>query len=100
MNDCFDDILENFYQKKELYKSLQGKIWVSNVLLKLMKDLEEKPASYLRIRNCLIFLLNLCLDIDSPDHCHSKGKSMKELTELEKNNLLDLLKIEFNSLNN
>ncbi len=99
MDDCFDDILEKFYLKKELYKSLQGKIWVSNVLIKLMKDFEETPASYLRVRNCLIFLLNLCL-VDSPDHYHSKGKSMKELTESERNDLLDLLKIELNNLNN
>ncbi len=97
--DCFDRILE-FYEKKEFFNSLQGRIWLDLIVVKLMKELEESPMSNDRIRNCLIFLLNLCFGIEYPDHYHTKGKSSKELTEKERKQLSDLLRVELNGLNN
>lgn len=100
MDDCFDEILKKYYENKELYNSLQGKIWVSNVINKLMTELEKNPSSYLRVENCLLFLINLCMDVENPDHYHTKGKSIEELSEQEKVMLVDLLKNEFLDLNN
>lgn len=99
MNDCLDRILE-FYENKELYRSLNNQIWVSQFLIRLMRFLNKKyvdeDAKRVLIKSCLLLLINLCFDIKFPDHFHSRGKSFKDLSHHEKSEILGLLKDEIN----
>ncbi|MFX0105902.1 MAG: hypothetical protein ACFE75_10455 [Candidatus Hodarchaeota archaeon] len=86
MTDCFDKILD-IYTNSEVkrYKAL----------IKLMKDLDKEISNALRVRNCLILLVNLCFNPESPDYAYNKGKSPQELSEQEKFEMLELLRFEF-----
>jgi hypothetical protein len=98
MATCIDKILE-FYEDQSIVNTPQGRIWLSQVLIRLMKDLDEGRTDFLEVRNCLILLLNLFSNIESPDHYHNKGKNSKELSELEKRQLFGLLKSELGKNN-
>lgn len=65
-------------------------------MINLMKDLEEGISNPLRARNCLLFLINLCFSEKPADHLDNQGKSVKELSKTEKNQMKDLLRYEFN----
>ena len=95
MATCIDRILE-FYENQKLINTPQGRIFLSQVIIRLMKELDEGHSNFLEVRNCLILLLNLFTNIEAPDHYHSKGKSVEELTEKEKRELFGLLKSEIN----
>ena len=95
MATCIDRILE-FYENQSLINTPQGRIWLSKVILRLMRELDERRSNLLEVRNCLILLLNLFTTIEAPDHYHNKGKSIEELTEKEKRKLFGLLKSEIN----
>ena len=95
MATCIDRILQ-FYEDKSLVNTPQGRIWLSQVLIRLMKELDEGQSNFLEVRNCLILLLNLFTNIKAPDHYHTKGKSIEDLTEKEKRQLFSLLKSEIN----
>lgn len=88
MVDCFDKILD-IYTNSEVkrYKAL----------IKLMKDLDKEISNAIRIRNCLILLVNLCFNPESPDYTYNKGKSPPELSEQERSEMQELLRCEFNN---
>ena len=88
MADCIDKILE-ICENSEIkrYKAL----------IKLMQDLDKEISNAIRVRNCLILLVNLCFNPDSPDYAYNKGKSSESLSGEEKVEMLELLKCEFNN---
>ena len=88
MADCFDKILD-IYTNSEVkrYKAL----------IKLMKDLDKEITNAIRVRNCLILLVNLCFNPESPDYTYNKGKSPPELSEQERSEMQELLRCEFNN---
>ncbi|MFX0001684.1 MAG: hypothetical protein ACFE9Q_13590 [Candidatus Hodarchaeota archaeon] len=88
MEDCLDKILkicENSEVKR--YKAL----------ISLMKELDKEISNALRVRNCLILLVNLCFNPESPDYTYNKGKSLHELSEQERIQMRELLKCELNN---
>jgi len=88
MDDCFDKILEaNSNSEVAKYK----------VIIELMKDLEDELTNALRVRNCLLLLLNLSLNEGYGDYFDTRGKKPKELTENEKFNMYELLRGELNN---
>ncbi len=88
MADCFDKILE-IYENSEVkrYKAL----------INLMKDLDKEISNAIRVRNCLILLVNLCFNPESPDFSYNRGKSPRELSKEETFEMHKLLKCEFNN---
>ncbi|UCC18929.1 MAG: hypothetical protein JSV62_12585 [Promethearchaeota archaeon] len=88
MADCFDKILE-IYDNSEVkrYKAL----------IKLMKELDKEISNAIRVRNCLILLVNLCFNPESPDYAYNKGKSSRELSKDERSEMNELLKCELNN---
>jgi len=103
MANCIDEILE-FYSKStdNNFKDFNREKWLHNskYLMKLMKRLDKESDNYESIKNCIIFLMNLCFDIEEIDHYHTKGRSIKELTEGEKEDYKILLKVECSTLLN
>ncbi|MFX1340112.1 MAG: hypothetical protein ACFFDK_15985 [Promethearchaeota archaeon] len=97
--DCLDEILI-YYENRENQKSRAIKIWINHILVDLMGDLEEKnPENYLRVRNCLLLLVNLFFDIDYPDRYHSQGVPIHKITKKERIKYIDILKSEINNFN-
>ncbi|NVM35042.1 MAG: hypothetical protein HWN81_05570 [Candidatus Lokiarchaeota archaeon] len=88
MADCIDKILE-VCENSEV-KRYQA-------LIKLMQDLDKEISNTIRVRNCLILLVNLCFNPDSPDYAYNKGKTPKALSEQEKIQMQELLRCEFNN---
>ncbi len=62
-----------------------------------MKDLEDGLSNALRVRNCLLFLLNLSFNEGYGDYLDTKGKKPKELTENERFQMYELLRWECNN---
>ncbi|MFX0008088.1 MAG: hypothetical protein ACFFA7_08265 [Promethearchaeota archaeon] len=85
MADCFDKILE-IYENSEIkqYKAL----------INLMKELDKEISNAIRVRNCLILLVNLCFNPESPDFSYNRGKSPHELSKDEISAMHELLKFE------
>ena len=94
--DCIDKIL-NYYKQKDDQKEQEIKIKIGKVLIELMEDLKEPKRNYLRIKNCLILLINLFLDVESIDRFHLQGKSRDDLSKDETKILSELLKSEINN---
>ena len=88
MTDCFDKILE-------VYENSEVKRYTA--LISLMKQLDKEISNAIRIRNCLILLVNLCFNPEAPDYTYNKGKSPRELSEQERIQMLDLIKSELNN---
>ena len=88
MADCIDKILE-ICENSEVkrYKAL----------ITLMQDLDKEISNAIRVRNCLILLVNLCFNPESPDYTYNKGKSPPELSEQERVEMQELLRCEFNN---
>ena len=86
MNDCYDKILK---------ASSNSEVSKYKILIKLMKDLDKEISNSLRIRNCLLFLINLCFSPAYPDYTYHKGKKPRELSQAEKYQMRDLLMGEF-----
>ena len=96
--DCINQIL-SFYNdtvSKENQDSQEVKIWSLNTLRRLMETLNSEE-DHLRVKNCLLLVLNLFFDLDSPDNLSNKGKSSKELSNAERRQMCDLLKMELNN---
>ncbi|MHA1986245.1 MAG: hypothetical protein ACW98D_06375 [Promethearchaeota archaeon] len=88
MADCFDKILEaNSKSEVTKYK----------VIIELMKDLEDGLSNALRVRNCLLFLLNLSSNDEYGDYLDRIGKRSQELNENERYEMYELLKGECNN---
>jgi len=88
MADCLDKILE-ICENSEI-KRYQA-------LIKLMQSLDKEISNALRVRNCLILLVNLCFNPESPDYAYNKGKSTHDLSEQERLQMRELLKCELNN---
>ena len=95
--DCLDKILD-FYNNRDAEELRNIRVRLGKILIKLMDDLKN-PNNLDRVQNCLILLINLFFDIESPDHYHLQGKSSKELTKDELDKLNELLIKELNSYN-
>ncbi len=96
--DCINQIL-SFYNdtaSKENQDSQEVKIWSLNTLRRLMETLNSEE-DHLRVKNCLLLVLNLFFGFDSPDNISNKGKSSKELSNTERRQMYDLLKMELNN---
>jgi hypothetical protein len=96
--DCINQIL-SFYNdtaSKENQDSQEVKVWSLNTLRRLMETLNSEK-DHLRVKNCLLLVLNLFFDLDSPDNLSTKGKSAKELSSAERRQMCDLLKMELNN---
>ncbi|MFW9882640.1 MAG: hypothetical protein ACFFG0_56985 [Candidatus Thorarchaeota archaeon] len=85
MEDCFDKIIK---------ASCNSEVTKYKVMIELMKDLEEGTSNALRVRNCLLFLINLCFIEKSADHLDNIGKNVKELSKTERTQMKELLKYE------
>jgi hypothetical protein len=88
MADCLDKILD-IYENSEVKRY--------HTLIKLMKALDHEISNAIRIRNCLILLVNLCFNPNSPDYAYNKGKSPTELSQNERFKMIELLRCEFNN---
>ena len=88
MADCIDKILK-ICENSEV-KRYQA-------LIKLMQDLDKEISNAIRVRNCLILLVNLCFNPESPDYAYNKGRAPKALSEREKVEMQELLRCEFNN---
>ena len=86
MDDCFDKILK---------ASINSDVTKYKVIVKLMKDLEKGISDTLRIRNCLIFLINTCFEQDYGDYTDRIGKQTYDLSADEKFEMREVLKTEF-----
>ncbi|MFX0046646.1 MAG: hypothetical protein ACFE8G_00620 [Candidatus Hermodarchaeota archaeon] len=99
--DCVANILE-FYNRKSKEKEIDlsqfNKVWLSNLLIKIMKNFNSGRTSDLELKNCLILLVNLFTKNDTPDNYNNRGKSTQELVNNEKAAYKEILKSEF--LNN
>jgi len=94
--DCLDEILI-YYENKETHRSREIQAWISHILVDLMGNLEDNnPKNYLRVRNCLLLLVNLFFDIEHPDHYHSQGIPIHEITEQKRIKFIEILKSEIN----
>jgi len=88
MDDCFDKILEA-ESKNEVTKY--------KVIIEIMKDLEDGLSNAVRVRNCLLFLLNLSLNDGFGDYLDRVGKRSQELNKNERSELYELLSWECNN---
>lgn len=93
--DCYDELLK-YYNENETFDSDQMRVWMNQFLIKLMKEFHEAD-DHLRVRNCLILLVNLFFNISYPDHYHKKGETVKKLKEHDRSVYIKLLKKELNN---
>jgi len=96
--DCVNNILDfynNKSKKEEIDISHLNKVWLSNLLIKIMNNFNEGRTNDLELQNCLILLVNLFSNDESPDYYNKKGKNIRELLDDEKSNYIDILKSEF-----
>jgi len=96
MGDCINQILD-FYKSTDTssegnQESQIAKIWSINTLSRLMEGLNNEN-DYLRVKNCLILVINLFFDLESPDILCNKGKSSKCLSNTERSSMCDSLKV-------
>ena len=99
--DCVANILD-FYNResKDREDDLPNfnKVWLSNLLIKIMKNFNKDKNNDLELQNCLILLVNLFSNDESPDFYNKKGINSQELANSDKSHFTDILKSEF--LNN
>jgi len=97
--DCLDEILI-YYENIESHRSRANKTWISHILVDLMRNLEDKsPKNNLRVRNCLLLLVNLFFDVEHPDHYHSLGIPIHQISEQERIKFVEILKSEITNCN-
>jgi hypothetical protein len=94
--DCVAQILD-FYNRKidDKQAPLNYKLYLSNLLIKIMKNFSEGKTNDFELQNCLILLINLFSDHDSPDHYNNKGKNANDIADEEKSLFKEILKREF-----
>ncbi len=99
--DCVANILD-FYDMKS--KSMEGDLasfnkgYLSKLLIKVMNNFNNDKNNDLELQNCLILLVNLFSNDESPDFYNKKGIDAHELINSDKSIFTDILKTEF--LNN
>ncbi len=88
---CIDKILD-FYNNHPVFNNPEGKEWFGRAMVNLMNKFNKKDdKKSLEIKNCLILLMNLFSDNESPDLYSARGKDFTELSENEQDELIDLL---------
>ena len=96
--DCIANIID-FYNRKskdeEIDISQFNKVSLSNLLIKIMNNFNSGRTNDLELQNCLILLVNLFSNNDSPDNYNHKGKSTQELVNNERTTYEEILKSEF-----
>ena len=75
-----------------------NKVSISNLLIKVMKNFNRDKNNDLELQNCLILLVNLFSNDDTPDFYNKKGIDTHELINSDKLHFTEILKTEF--LNN
>ncbi len=99
--DCVANILD-FYNRKSKDREDDlpnfNKVWLSNLLIKIMENVNKDKNNDLELQNCLILLVNLFSDDNCPDFYNKKGIDTHELGNSDKLHFTDILKSEF--LNN
>ena len=95
--DCYDKIL-SYYEQHEDLASDSSRVWLHKFLVKLMHEFNKAP-DYLRVRNCLILLVNLFFNIEFPDHYHNKGDEPEKLRQEDRDLYLQLLRQEIDENN-
>jgi hypothetical protein len=85
--DCLDEVLK-VYESGEIAKYF--------ALIEIMNKKGKDFSNSLKIRNCLLLLINLCFEIKNPDYLFNKGKLKDDLSEHEKSQFFEILKCEFN----
>ena len=89
--DCIDEILSYYSDKNRTVLSTH--LWCSQYLIKLTGALSKEIINS-QIENCIILMLNLFI-FEHPDRFHSLGKSIKELDNNDKGEVINILKSEF-----
>jgi hypothetical protein len=96
--DCIANILD-FYNRKskdeEIDLSQFNKVYLSNFLIRVMKNFNSGRTYDFELSNCLILLVNLFSNNDSPDNYNHRGKDTEELLNSERSAYRDILKSEF-----
>ena len=99
--DCIANILD-FYniKSKSMEDDLESfnKGCLSKLLIKIMKNFNRDKKNDLELQNCLILLVNLFSNNESPDFYNQKGIDTHELINSDKITFSEILKSEF--LNN
>jgi len=99
--DCVNHVLD-FYNNKSKEDDIDlpqfHKVWLSNLLIKIMNNFAKHKTNELELRNCLVLLVNLFSTNESPDHYNLKGKSTRDLIDQERNDFKEIMRNEF--LNN
>jgi len=96
--DCINQIL-SFYNdivSKESQESQEVKVWSLNAVRRLMENLNSEK-DHLRVKNCLLLVLNLFFNLDSPDNLSNKGKSSKDLSNTERSQMCDSIRMALNN---
>ena len=93
--DCINQIL-SFYNdivSKESQESQEVKVWSLNAVRRLMENLNSEK-DHLRVKNCLLLVINLFFNLESPDILYNKGKSSKDLSNKERSQMCDAIRME------
>ncbi|MFX0076887.1 MAG: hypothetical protein ACFE96_15690 [Candidatus Hermodarchaeota archaeon] len=96
--DCIASILD-FYNRKSKDEEIDlchfNRVYLSNLLINIMKNFNSGRINDFELKNCLILLVNLFSNNDSPDHYNHKGKDTEELENSERAAYREILKAEF-----
>ena len=96
--NCVTNILDFYNRKsKDLEDDLSGfnKGTLSKLLIKIMKNFNKDKNNDLELQNCLILLVNLFSNNESPDFYNKKGIDASELMNSDRETFSEVLKSEF-----
>ena len=99
--DCVANILDFYNRKsKAMEDDLSGfnKGTLSKLLIKIMKNFNKDKNNDLELQNCLILLVNLFSNNESPDFYNKKGIDARDLINSDREIFSEMLRSEF--LNN
>ena len=95
---CINQILD-FYHNHGSGKTLESeeiKVWFSNSLRELMEIEINKKKDYLKIRNCILLMLNLFSGNENADRYNTFGKNACNLDKKERKDMCNSLKSALN----
>jgi hypothetical protein len=96
--DCIASILD-FYNKKSKDEEIDifqvNKVYLSKLLIRVMKNFNSRSTNDFELTNCLILLVNVFSNNFSPDNYNHRGKDTEELINSERTAFRDILKSEF-----
>jgi hypothetical protein len=96
--DCINQILSfyNDVERKANQESQEVRAWSYNTMRRLMESLNSEE-DHLRVKNCLLLVLNLFFNLEPPDDLSNKGKSAKDLSNTERRQMCDSIKMALNN---